>query len=242
MRTKTGIEGLDIMLNGGLLSGRVILLSGSAGTGKSTLGMQFIYNGIKQFNEPGVFITLEQDKEKLKQDMKSISMDLDKLGNSFSLIGGSMAKIKYYQTKTKAKLEDFIAEIEEVVKETKSERIVIDSINLLLLLFNTDEERRKALLALTEALSRLKCTALLTCEVRENTFDISWWGFEQFVVDGVIAMYNVKKDPMFYQGIVIRKMRGMDHNKNIVPYKITDKGIAVYPEEPWLGGETKIEK
>lgn len=239
MRVKSGIEGLDDMLNGGLISGRVVLLSGSTGTGKTTLGMQFIYNGIKNFNEPGVFITLEQSKEKIMKDMKSIGMDLNELGSNFSLIGGSMAKIKYYQNKTKAKIEDFIAEIEEVIKKTKAKRVVIDSINLFLLLFKTDEERRRALLKLTETLSRFNCTALLTCEVKENTFDISWWGFEEFVMDGVITLYNVKQGPVFHQGIVIRKMRGMNHVKDIIPYKITDKGIVVYPEEPWLAIEKK---
>jgi len=239
MRIKTGIEGLDEMLNGGLVSGRAVLLSGSSGTGKTTLGMQFIYRGIKDFNEPGVFITLEQSKEKIKEDMKTLDMDLDDLGVQFNLVGGSMAKIKYYQGKTKAKADDFIAEIEEIVKETKAKRVVIDSLNLFLLLFETDEERRRALLALTEALSRLNCTALLTCEVRENTFDISWHGFEEFVVDGVITLYNVKQGSVFHQGIAIRKMRGMSHIKDIVPYKITDKGIIVYLEEPWLAGEKR---
>jgi len=239
MRVKTGIKGLDEMLNGGLLPGRVVLISGPTGSGKTILGVQFIYNGIKYFDEPGIFITLEQSKKKIKEDMRALGMDLDELGDKFRLIGGPIAKIKYNKEKTKAKLEDFIKEVEEVVKEVGAKRVVIDSINLFLLLFKTDEEKRRALLELTETLSRLNCTALLTCEVRENTFDISWWGFEQFVVDGVITLYNVKQGSIFQQGIAIRKMRGTKHVKDIVPYRITDKGIVVYPEEPWLAIEKK---
>lgn len=235
----TGIEELDNMLNGGIPKGRTVLISGSSGTGKTTLSMQFIYNGIKKFNESGVFITLEQDKKKILEDMKSVGMNLENLGSNFQIIGGPMAEVMYYKDKTKAKVGDFIAEIEDIIKKTKAKRVVIDSINLLLMLFQTDEERRKALLSLSQILSKNDCTALLTCEVRENTFDLSWYGFEEFVVDGVITLYNVKQEAIFHQGIAVRKMRGVEHVKSIYPYKITEKGIRIYPDEPWLVLEKK---
>ncbi len=233
-RVVTGIKELDDMLDGGLPKGRVILLSGSSGTGKTTLGMQFIYNGVKKFNEPGIFITLEQSKKKIREDMKSVGMDISSLGYDFDLIGGSVAEIMHYKDKTKAKVEDFLAEVEEIIQKTRAKRVVIDSINLLLILFKTDEERRKALLSLSEILCKNDCTALMTCEVKENSYDLSWYGFEEFVVDGVITLYNIKQEMVFNQGITVRKMRGIDHTKNIYPYKITDKGIKIYPEEPWL--------
>jgi circadian clock protein KaiC len=239
LKVKTDVPGLDEMLNGGLLQGRAVLLSGSAGTGKTTLGMQFVYNGIKEHGSPGLFITLEQSREKIVEDMEKFGMDLSRLGDKFVMIGGPMAKIKYYQDKTKASPEDFISEIETVIRESGAERVVIDSVNLFLLLFDTNEERRKALLTLVETLSKLRCTALLTCEVKEGSFDLSWHGFEEFVVDGVITLYNVKQGPVFHQGLAIRKMRGMSHRKEIVPYKITDKGFVIYPDEPWLVADKK---
>jgi circadian clock protein KaiC len=235
----TGIKELDDMLNGGIPKGRVVLISGSSGTGKTTLGMQIIYNGIKKFNEPGAFITLEQSKEKILEDMKSVGMDLESLGAGFQLIGGPVAEIMYYKDKTKANVEDFLKEIEEIIKKTKTKRVVIDSINLLLMLFKTDEERRKILLTLSQMLSKNGCTSLLVCEVKENTFDLSWYGFEEFVADGVITLYNVHQEAVFHQGIAIRKMRGVEHVKNIYPYKITDKGFRIYPDEPWLVLEKK---
>ena len=59
-RVKTGITGLDEMLGGGFLPKTANLVEGAPGTGKTTLGMQFIYNGITQFNEPGIIITFEE--------------------------------------------------------------------------------------------------------------------------------------------------------------------------------------
>jgi circadian clock protein KaiC len=233
----TGIEELDNMLDGGIPSGRSVLVSGSSGTGKTTLGMHFIYNGIKKYEEPGLFITLEQDKSKIVEDMKSVGMDLNSLGSKFNIVGGQVADVLYYKNKTKAKIDDFIKEVDEIIKKTGAKRVVIDSVNLLLMLFNTEEEKRKALISLSQILSKNNCTSLLLCEVRENTFDLSWYGFEEFVADGVITLYNVKQEAVFHQGIAVRKMRGVDHTKSIFLYKITDKGIRIYPDEPWLSLE-----
>ncbi len=239
MRTNMGIEGLDAMLNGGLPKGRIVLISGSTGTGKTTLGMQFIYNGIKKFDEPGVYMTFEQDKEKIKADMSTLGMNLNELGDKFRLVGGPIATVYKYKKKTKAGVEDIIGEIEEIVSELNAKRVVLDPINLFLMLFDGDNERRLALATLSEHLATLGCTSLLVCEVKEQTMDISRHGFEEFVVDGVIALYSIKQGQSFLQGITVRKMRGTKHHREIRPYEITDSGIVVYPTQPWLPEEGK---
>ena len=121
--------------------------------------------------------------------------------------------------------------MEEVVKEINAQRLVLDSINLFLMLFKTEDEKRLALAELSEKLRKLGCTSLITCEVKEQSMDISRHGFEEFVVDGVIALYNIKQRQSFIQGITIRKMRGVGHHREIRPYEITDKGIIVYPNK-----------
>ena len=227
-----------MMLNGGLPRGRIVLVSGSTGTGKTTLGMQFIYNGVKQFNEPGVYMTFEQDKEKIKADMSLLGMNLDELGDKFRLVGGPIATVYKYKKKTKAGVEDIIGEVEEIVREIDAKRVVLDPINLFLMLFDSEDERRMALATLSEHLTALGCTSLLVCEVKEQSIDISRYGFEEFVVDGVIALYSINQGQSFLQGVTVRKMRGIKHHREIRPYEITDSGIAVYPTQPWLpGGE-----
>jgi len=229
MRVDTGIRGLDQMLNGGLLPGKVILVSGPAGTGKTTFAMHFVFAGTKK-GEHGLFITLEQNKKKMTEDMLSVGMDV-KGNRKLTIVGGSMADIMRFQKKVKAKPQDFLDEIEEIVKKNNVKRVVIDSSNLFLMLFKDDEERRNALLSLTEMLSCLGCTAVLTSEVKENTKDLSWYGFEEFVVDGVITLTNdVSYDKYYKNAIAVRKMRGTAHDKSVVEYKITDKGVIVFPE------------
>lgn len=233
MRIKTGIEGLDKMLNGGLIQGRNILLSGPCGSGKSTLAMQFLYNGGMMYDEPGLYVTLEETKEKFYQDMAEIGIDLHEAERTgrFVLIGGPIASLKGYMEKVDASIKNLVEEIEEVVKEKGIKRVVIDSINLLTMLLKNDDERRKALAMIANSLSVLGCTTIMISETKEGSMDLSRYGMEEFVVDGVIVLYLVRQGSKFVPGITIRKMRGSNHDKEIRYYEITDKGIVVYPQE-----------
>ncbi len=233
MRVATGIQGLDKMLFGGIIQGRNVLLSGPCGSGKSILAMQFLYNGVMQFREPGLYITLEETKEKFYEDMSKLGMDLytaEKTGG-FVMIGGPIANIRKYMDRVDASVKNMVEEIEEVVKEKGIKRVVIDSINLLTMLSDDEDERRKALAMIANALSALDCTALLLSETKEGSMDLSRYGMEEFVVDGVIVLYLVRRGDVFVPGITVRKMRGTNHDKKIRYYEITDKGIVVYPTE-----------
>lgn len=231
-KIKTAITGFDSMLNGGVIKGRNILLSGPCGSGKTTLAMQFVYNGVMQFNEPSLYVTLEENKEKIYYDMKQFGMDLKKAEErGLMIVGGPIAGIKSYMDRVDASIKHIIKEIEEIIKQNNIKRVVIDSINLLTMLVKTDEDRRKTLAMLCNMLSSLGCTSILTSETKEGTMDLSRYGMEEFIVDGVVVLYLVRQGSRFIPGIAIRKMRGTNHDKQIRVYNITDKGIVVYPEE-----------
>ena len=237
-KAATGIDGLDKMLIGGIVRGRNVLLSGPCGSGKSTLAMQFLYNGAILYNEPGLYITLEETKGKLYDDMAKFGMDLKAVEGTgkFTLIGGPIASIKGYMDKVDAHVKNMVEEIEEVVKEKGIKRVVIDSINLLTMLSDNEDERRNALALIANTLSSLGCTAMLLSETKEGTMDLSRYGIEEFVVDGVIVLYMVRQGGKFVTGITIRKMRGTNHDKEIRYYQITSKGIVVYPQETVFTG------
>jgi KaiC/GvpD/RAD55 family RecA-like ATPase len=232
-RVKTGIEGLDHMLKGGLIRGREVLLSGPCGTGKTTIGMQFIYSGVMDYGEEGLFITLEESKRKIYDDMKSLGFDLDKAEKTgkFHLIGGPIASVTDYMEKADADVGHIINEIKEVVRARNIKRVVIDSVTLLTMFAKSDDERRRVLASLCNILSAMNCTSLLISEVKENTTDISRHGIEEFVVDGVIVLHLIREGSKFVPGISIRKLRGSDHDREIRMYEITGKGVVVYQDE-----------
>src|SRR6266700_2202997 len=77
--TKTGIKGLDELLLDGIPKGNVILVKGETGTGKTLLGMEFIYRGIVQFNEPGMIVVFETSAHKLIRDAAALGWDFEEL-------------------------------------------------------------------------------------------------------------------------------------------------------------------
>jgi len=232
IKIKTGINGLDVMLKGGFLKGRNILVSGPSGSGKSTMAMQFAYEGAIN-NEKAIYITLEESREKLIEDMLKFGFELEQAEKKggFMLFGGPIAKLTSSMRKVNADVYNIISEIEEIIKENKIERVVIDSINLLTMLVNEEDERRKALATLSNTLSSLGCTTIFISETEEGSMKLSRYGIEEFIVDGVLVLYLARKGSVFVPGVAIRKMRGSDHDKEIRLFEITEKGIVVYPQE-----------
>jgi len=221
-RVKTGVKGLDELIDGGIPRNSLVLVSGSTGTGKTTLGMQFLLQGILE-GEKGVFISLEEPQEKTIMQMEAMGWPIKKFVERNLLII------------TQPELYDFdklLTFIEDIVTKNNAKRLVIDSISLISLYFQEDFKIRRAILELERMLKKLDCTTLAISEVKENVDSFSLFGVEEFVVDGIIVLYYLRKETIFTRAIAIRKMRATEHSLKIHPIKIKSiEGIVVYPEE-----------
>jgi circadian clock protein KaiC len=236
-RVKTGIPGLDELIDGGLPRGDTILIAGKAGTGKSILATQFIYNGAKDYKEPGVFVTMEEPPHLIKRNMIQFGMDLEKMAKDglISIVDLSPSKevtpvtIGEYPSFDLSGLEAIIM---NHVQKVKAKRIVIDTLSIMAYKFRNRDILREEFFKLCANLTRTGCTLLLTSEIPAQDHGLGVFDIEAFLASGVIVLYNEKiSDTSRSRSIEVLKLRGSKHSSRIHSMRITDEGIRVWPGE-----------
>ena len=212
-KVPTGIPGLDEILGGGIPENRTVLISGTCGTGKTTLGMQFLTNA-----GPGIYVSFEEDLDNIREYSKTFGWDLNDMEAK-----GKLRLLKY----DPFRLEDILEVIQNNIREIGARRIVFDSISALGIYMKDVSELRRMIIQAASLMRRNKCTTLMISEVMPNSRALSRFGVEEFVADGVILMDNVVEKSEIKRAISVWKLRGSDHSRGIHGYSITDKGISV---------------
>ncbi|RMF37809.1 MAG: ATPase [Chloroflexi bacterium] len=224
-RMKTGIAGLDAMLQGGFLPQTANLVEGAPGTGKSVLGMQFIYNGIVHYDEPGLILTFETFPRQYYRDALNFGWDFRQLERENRLrILMSSPEV------SKADLEQLGGMIEGLVDEMGARRILVDSLSHFERLTDDPVELRGLVYSFINGLKREGLTAVLT---RESPAILGEGLFADedesiaFVVDSYILLRYVEMDSAVHRALLVLKLRGSDHAKEIRRFEITASGIRV---------------
>jgi len=223
-RVKTGIDGLDEMLEGGLPKGHTVVVMGSFGTGKTTFGLQFLSQGLRQ-GEKGIYISLEEDDRSILEDAQAFGWDLKPAIDTKKL-----AIVKLEPTDAKTTITRIKSELPDFIKGFGASRIVLDSVSLLNMLFESDHDKRANLFNLIQMIKGTGATCLMTAEVDTNNPNASRDGLIEYAVDGVIALrYEELKEKAEVQLTVrVMKMRRIQHSRRVKPYAITNKGIEVH--------------
>ena len=226
-KTLTGIQGLDEITTGGLPRNRPTLLLGNTGCGKTIMAIEFLINGIVQFNEPGVFIAFEEKIDELVVNVNSLGFDLNKhvTENKLHLEqvrineGASIDAGKYT-------LEGLFMRLKQAIDKVKAKRIVLDSLDTLFygLDYNT---LRLEFQRLFSWLKEQKVTAIITAEIGD-TF-LTRHGLEEYVADCVIVLDNRVTNQISTRRLRIIKYRGSLHGNNEYPFIVDEKGITVFP-------------
>ncbi|MBS3152927.1 AAA family ATPase [Candidatus Woesearchaeota archaeon] len=223
-RISTGIVGLDNLVQGGFVDGSTNLVSGGPGSGKTIFALQFLLKGI-EVGENGVYVSFEETKENFYKYMSKFGWNLMDLEKAKKFIF-----LRYSPEQVKALLQEGGGEIERAMQGIKAKRLVIDSINGFTLLFPNELAGREALLELFSLISKYGCTTLLTLE-QEAEPDKRKASFVDFEVDSVMILLNTTKGNVRRRVFEIIKMRGTKFEEKIIPFRIKDKGIVLYPEE-----------
>ncbi|MDA4112575.1 MAG: AAA family ATPase [Thaumarchaeota archaeon] len=236
-KISSGIAGLDSILKGGMPEGRVVLVLGEPGAGKTILCSQFLHHAAAGGKESVAFVGMNEPKARFMTEMAEFGMDFAQLesAGSFSYLDATAIRRIPEQAMVgripvggkELGLVNLIDMIQETVERMKPKRIVVDSISDLIFRFPLIEERRPVVLDLIETLQSSGATTLLTSELLSTGDDRSLQP-EEYLAEGVILLRTLRKGVRVLQ---VLKMRGSEVDTVQRPYAIKGSGIEVYATE-----------
>lgn len=231
-KTPTGIDGFDFIAEGGVPKGRVALVAGSAGSGKTILANQFLAEGIRKFGEAGVFITFEEQPADIRRNMSSFGWDLNAWEKEglWRFVDASPEPSHELTFIGDYDFGALLARIEHAVLSINAKRVVIDSIGAVFNQFENVSRVRHEMFRIASALRQMGVTTMLTAERTEEYGGIGVYHIEEFVADSVVILRNVLEDEKRRRTIEILKFRGASHRKGEYPFTVLPKeGIIVIP-------------
>ncbi len=218
-RIKSGIEGLDEALKGGIPARDITLVTGTPGSGKTTLSMQFLAYGARN-GEIGIYFTLEESTYDILEQFSNFDSGITDLVEEGKLKIVEIPLVDYESLK-----QIITSEIDAI----GAKRVVIDSITYFQMFFSDVMSIRKAIIEVASLLKSKGCVGIFVGEVPYGENKLSMFGVEEFATDGVIALYFVEKQGTFFRALRVVKMRNTSHITKMCPFDITDKGVVVYP-------------
>ena len=223
---KSGIPGLDKILNGGFLEGSIITIGGPSGAGKSTFAMQYLYEGATKYDEPGIYISIEEGKESMMFNMSGYDWDLEEVEKKQKLI---FLDYPVYE------IDQFLHQagaIKEIINTAGVKRVVIDSIMPIALYFKDDDERKKGFLKFIDNVRKWGTTTFIISEdtsvSSEDELPNTTYGIESFTDGWINVSYMIdpkKKERV--RRVEVLKMKGIKHSTKHYPAQLSDKGFKI---------------
>ena len=246
-KVKTAIPGLDELIEGGYVENDVILVTGGPGSGKTTFGVQYLVEGARTFDEPGVLVVMDETPSRIIRDMWRFGWEIEKLISQKKLkiiYANPFTYTKFVKTMqerpgnvitARKNISDIFEQIQIEVEEIQAKRIFIDSITSLKISPDQSEVRH-TISEFIKNLEYLECTTLLSSEIQgEQSFNV-----EEYLSSGVIRLHVFRVEGNRVKAIEILKMRGVKHNETLHPYEIRERGIVVYPAEAVMNDEISL--
>jgi circadian clock protein KaiC len=221
-RVSTGVKGLDEMLGGGFLPRSMVLVRGAPGTGKTSLALQFLIHGATKQNESGLLISFEEFPSSLYRDAETLGWDIGELEAS--------GKLHLMFTSPKvflASLEFPDSPLNRVILEENIQRLVLDSVSHFDRLTDDMHELRHIYTSVANGLRREGITGMLLGEEGRSMYQRAFKGGISFIVDVIVMMRYVEIESAMQRAIMVLKMRGSNHAKEIRRYEIRTGGLEV---------------
>jgi KaiC/GvpD/RAD55 family RecA-like ATPase len=221
-KVKTGIEGLDDLLYGGIPEGNQVFIVGGPGTGKTLLCNEFLLHGAEN-GEAGLFFTLEEPASSV---IRNATETFSSLPFKKYIDQNLIIYVDVPIEKEEYSIGKFAQKLEEEIKRSNAKRVVIDSATLIKYLSTDILSYRKSMVGVLQKLRSFKVTSLFTGELNTLKREIAFEP-EHYIADGLISLYNILSDSRRFLALEVLKMRGTKHSKMFVPFEITPEGIKV---------------
>ncbi len=238
-KVKTGIVGLDYILNGGLPQNRLYLVQGDPGTGKTTMGMQFMLEGVRQ-GEAVLYITLSESEEELRASAASHGWSLNGIEVADLTVSGDSLNTDTNYTvfhPSEVELDETTRMVLDQVERIKPRRLVFDSLSEMRMLASDALRFRRQILALKQYFINKECTVML---LDDKTAEFTDRQLES-IAHGVI---NLSYIPLEYgkqrHTMQVVKMRGVNFQSGAHDFNIETGGIVVFPRLSSSGDAHKI--
>lgn len=230
-RAPTGIDGFDEMTHGGLPLNRTTLIMGGPGTGKTVFALQFLVNGARDYDEPGIFVTFEETSRRIIANAASFGWDLGQLQEQrlFFLDAQVLPDVVYSGA---FDLQGLLAGLEAKIADMGAKRIVFDSIDVLLNLLADPVLERHEVYRLHHWLTEINLTSIITAKLDDtNTLGLNdmlrGYGFMQYMVDCLVHVNHRLQDRVSLRNLRVHKYRGSDFAENEVSLVIGPNGIEI---------------
>jgi circadian clock protein KaiC len=234
-RIEVGIPGFDELVHGGLPRGRSTLLAGSSGTGKTVFGLQFLVSGARR-GESGVLVTFAERPTDMIANVESFGWDLARLVHERRLAIVDATPTFDATVSGRFDLAGLSARIAHALSEVGGTRLFLDPIDALFEEFVAAAEVRRAFAAMLRELRPLGATSLIAAERPDENGTVTRYGAEEFAVDNVILLRNVRAEERRRRTVEVLKLRGADHQKGEFPFVIdAQSGIEIVPLSPIEG-------
>ncbi|NYZ74535.1 hypothetical protein H0O00_05305 [Candidatus Micrarchaeota archaeon] len=220
-RVPSGIPGLDEMVCGGFVRDSTVLVQGGTGSGKTIMCLQYLYNGVIKYNEPGVYLSFAESDEMVYQHGSLFSWDFKSLvrANKFAII-------RYQPHEIVKIIEEGGGVIRDTVESMGARRLVIDSLSAYEMMFENKYRANESILSLLEILRKWNTTSLVTSESPISPM-IGGRGRLGFLTDGIINLYYLRTNHHRSRVVEILKMRDTNHSDELHLFDLDKKGIRV---------------
>jgi circadian clock protein KaiC len=226
-KSPTGIKGFDEITGGGLPAGRPSLVCGPPGVGKSLFALQFLVNGATRYDEPGVFLSFEENRDDVVADVGSLDFDLEGLERDGRLLVDGLILESSVVNTGEFDLEALMVRLAWAVEKVGAKRVAIDNVEALFAAFSSPGLVRSELRRLFRWLKDQQLTTVITGERGEGT--LTRHGIEEYLSDCVVVLDDRVVQDVATRRLRVLKYRGSNHGRNEYPFLIGADGVEVLP-------------